>query len=502
MSIAKVFSRAQIGVNAPLVTIEVHLSSGLPSISIVGLPETEVKESRDRVRSAIINSRFEFPIRRITINLAPADLPKEGGRFDLPIALGVLAASQQIPATPLESIEFVGELALTGELRAIRGVLPCALQAQRAGHDLVVPHGNANEAALVNGLSVFPARHLLEVCAHINRTQPLLPYSLQGSPSEDYDGVDFSDVRSQHHAKRALEIAAAGGHNLLMVGPPGTGKSMLARRLPSILPPMTEAEALESAAVASVSHHGFQVSAWRQRPFRAPHHTASGVALVGGGSHPRPGEISLAHHGVLFLDELPEFDRRVLEVLREPIEAGMITVSRAAQQADFPARFQLIAAMNPCPCGYLGDRGGRCHCTSEQVKRYRTRISGPLLDRIDMTIEVPNVPHEVLLDHSSHAESSASVRERVCAARARQVERCGKPNSQLTNKGIDRYCRLTEIDTRLLGSAIDRLGFSARSAHRILKVARTIADLEPRDDIQATHLTEAISYRRLERPAR
>ena len=347
MSIAKVFSRAQIGVNAPLVTIEVHLSSGLPSISIVGLPETEVKESRDRVRSAIINSRFEFPIRRITINLAPADLPKEGGRFDLPIALGVLAASQQIPPAAMETIEFVGELALTGELRATRGVLPCALQAQRAGHDLVVPHDNANEAALVSGLSVFPARHLLEVCAHINRTLPLLPYSLQESPSEAYNGVDFSDVRSQHHAKRALEIAAAGGHNLLMVGPPGTGKSMLARRLPSILPPMTEAEALESAAVASVSHRGFQATAWRQRPFRAPHHTASGVALVGGGSHPRPGEISLAHHGVLFLDELPEFDRRVLEVLRGPIEAGMITISRAAQQADFPARFQLIAAMNP-----------------------------------------------------------------------------------------------------------------------------------------------------------
>jgi magnesium chelatase family protein len=499
MSIAVVYSRAQVGIHAPLVTIEVHLSNGLPGLNIVGLPEAAVKESKDRVRSAILNSRFEFPLRRITINLAPADLPKDGGRFDLPIALGVLAASGQIPGNLLERHEFLGELALTGEMRPVRGVLPVALCARDAERSLVVPRDNADEAGLVSNVTVLPARHLLEICAHLTDTQPLTPHSYRDGQTPVGDGLDMADVKSQHHAKRALEIAAAGFHHLLFIGPPGTGKSMLARRLPGILPPMTEEEALESAAVISISAQGFQSEQWKQRPFRSPHHTASGVALVGGGSQPRPGEISLAHHGVLFLDELPEFNRHVLEVLREPLEAGVITVSRAAQQADFPARFQLITAMNPCPCGHLGDQGGRCHCTPEQVRRYRAKISGPLLDRIDMHIEVPKVPREALLSEELEAESSNQVRERVCQARDRQLHRSGKPNSRMTNREIERHCRLQPHDTQLLAGAIERLGLSARSTHRILKVARTIADLEAREAIHTPHLTEAISYRRMDR---
>ena len=351
MSLAIIYSRAQVGIHAPLVTVEVHLSSGLPGLSIVGLPEAAVKESKDRVRSALINNRFDFPLRRITINLAPADLPKEGGRFDLPIALGILAASGQIPVTPLANYEFVGELALTGELRLIRGVLPVALAARGARRSLVVPEENADEAALVAGATVLPSKHLLEVCAHLSDHTEIPAHTSTFKVPQLHNTDDLSDVRAQHHAKRALEIAAAGGHNLLMIGPPGTGKTMLASRLSGILPPMTEDQALSAAAVASVSTLGFNMAQWKQRPFRSPHHTASGVALVGGGSHPGPGEISLAHNGVLFLDELPEFDRRVLEVLRQPMESGQITISRAAHQADFPARFQLIASMNPCPCG-------------------------------------------------------------------------------------------------------------------------------------------------------
>ncbi|HIP53637.1 MAG TPA: ATP-binding protein, partial [Chromatiales bacterium] len=412
MSLATLISRARAGVRAPLVNVEVHLSNGLPSLSIVGLPEMAVRESKDRVRGALLNSQFEFPARRITINLAPADLPKEGGRFDLPIALGVLAASGQIPAEALGRYEFIGELALSGELRPVKGVLPVALAARQAGRALLVPDGNAAEAALVEGVEVIPARHLLQVCAHLGGVERIAP-AVPPPAAEDEKGPDLADVRGQQHAKRALEVAAAGGHNLLMIGPPGTGKSMLAERMAGILPPMTEQEALETAAVLSVSNQGFDASLWRRRPVRSPHHTASGVALVGGGGNPRPGEISLSHSGILFLDELPEFDRKVLEVLREPLESGTITISRAANQAEFPARFQLVAAMNPCPCGYLGDEEGRCRCTPDQIHRYRGRISGPLLDRIDMHVEVTRLlPSELRGPPPEEVEGSAEVRQR------------------------------------------------------------------------------------------
>ncbi|QBQ54449.1 YifB family Mg chelatase-like AAA ATPase [Nitrosococcus wardiae] len=500
MSLAIAYSRAQAGVDASLVTVEVHLSNGLPAFSIVGLPETAVKESKDRVRGALLNCHFEFPARRITVNLAPADLPKEGGRFDLAIALGILAASGQISPPVLKAYEFVGELALSGEVRGIRGVLPVALQAAKAGHTLVVAEENAPEAALVSTVEVLGASHLLAVCQHLRGESLLAPFSGNSLKTVPVEEMDIADVRGQYHVKRALEVAAAGAHNLLMIGPPGTGKTMLASRLPGLLPGMSEAEALESATVQSISSRGFDFSRWRQRPFRAPHHTASAVALVGGGGQPRPGEISLAHHGVLFLDELPEFERRVLEVLREPLEAGRIMISRAAQQVEFPACVQLVAAMNPCPCGYLGDPKGRCRCTMEQVQRYRARISGPLLDRIDMQIEVPPVPLKQLrTEPEGIVETSRQIQARVEAARRRQLTRSGQPNSWLSNREIERTCRLSDKDYRLLDQALEQLGLSARAYHRILKVARTIADLEGSEAIRTPHLSEAIGYRRLDR---
>ena len=501
MSLSLLHSRAAAGIDAPPVAVEVHLGPGLPGFAIVGLPEKAVQESKDRVRGALVNAGFDVPQRKVTVNLAPADLPKEGGRFDLPIALGILAASGQVDGARLGAHEFVGELALSGALRPIRGALPVALAARAADRALVLPGANAPEAALVRGLDILPAEHLLDVCAHLNGLPVIggLAAPLPAAASARYP--DLADVRGQAHAKRALEVAAAGGHSLLMIGPPGTGKSMLAARLPGLLPPLGEAEALETAAVVSLAEGAIDARRFRERPFRAPHHTASGVALVGGGGVPRPGEISLAHHGVLFLDELPEFDRRVLEALREPLETGRILVSRAARRAEFPARFQLVAAMNPCPCGYHGDpRKATCNCTPEQVARYRARVSGPLLDRIDIQIEVPAVP-AALLEGARDAggETSALVRDRVATAITRQQTRQSVPNALLAGEALERHC-VTDGDARaLLGQALDRLRLSARAYHRVLRLARTIADLAGAEPLAAPHVAEAIGYRRLDR---
>ena len=502
MSLAVLYSRALSGIQAPLVTVETHIANGLPSFTIVGLPDTEVKESKDRVRAALQNAQFKIPAQRITINLAPADLPKESGRFDLPIALGILAATGQIPKDKLDQYEWAGELALTGELRPIHGALAMTYNASQSGRSFVLPQQNAAEAALVKKATIYAAKSLLQICAHLSGREPLQIYkNLFKNNTESGDSAypDFDEVKGQIHAKRALETAASGGHSLLMIGPPGTGKSMLAARFPGILPPMTEAEALESAAIQSLSYGSFNIENWKRRPFRSPHHTASGVALVGGGSHPRPGEISLAMHGVLFLDELAEFDRKVLEVLREPLESGKITISRAARQAEFPAQFQLIAAMNPCPCGYLGHPSGKCHCTPDQVARYRAKISGPLLDRIDMQIEVPAVPQEELMRQRVTSEKSSIIRARVTESHQRQLERQGKTNSRLSVKEIDQHCALDTTSETLLKQAINRLNLSARAYHRILKVARTIADLSGVKKINNQHIAEAIQYRRLDK---
>jgi len=497
MSLAVLRSRALSGLDAPEVTVEVHLANGLPSFTIVGLPDTEVKESRDRVRAALVNSRFEFPARRITVNLAPAELPKEGGRFDLPIALGILAASRQLQADGISNYEFAGELSLTGELRPVRGALAMTWRAARAGRAFILPPLSAGEAALVSGASIYQAASLLEVCAHLAGQQPLpRPTAQPIAAPPDYP--DLAEVRGQGHAKRALEVAAAGGHSILMVGPPGTGKSMLAARFPGLLPPMCDEEALESAALASLGPGGFRPDKWKQRPFRAPHHSASSVALVGGGSDPRPGEISLAHNGVLFLDELPEFDRRVLEVLREPLESGRVAISRAARKAEFPARFQLVAAMNPCPCGYLGHFSGKCHCTLDQVARYRRRLSGPLLDRIDIQIEVPALRQDELAS-GGERENSARVRDRVERAWRRQLERQGKSNGRLGAEETERHCAIDGEARGLLRQAIARLNLSARAYHRVLKLARTIADLAGDAGISVAQVAEAIQYRRLDR---
>ncbi|MFZ5560250.1 MAG: YifB family Mg chelatase-like AAA ATPase [Pseudomonadota bacterium] len=496
MSLALVRTRAQLGLDAPPVTVEVHLSSGLPGLAIVGLPEAAVRESKDRVRSALLNSGFEFPQRHITISLAPADLPKEGGRFDLPIALGILAANGQIPLAALEGSEFLGELALSGELRSVKGVLPASLAVRDAGRALFVPQGNAGEAARPDTAEVYGGDHLLAVYAHLNDRQRLPratpPPALPTEPS----CPDLSDVKGQHQARRALEIAATGGHSLLMIGPPGTGKTLLASRLPGLLPPLAEQEALEVAAIRSLLGQADEPD--YRPPFRAPHHTASAVALVGGGSPPRPGEITLAHHGVLFLDELPEFDRRVLEVLREPLESGHVLISRAARQVRFPARFQLAAAMNPCPCGYLGDGTSRCRCSPDQVGRYRSRISGPLLDRIDLHVDVPALPAQ-MLHRGTPGESTARVKERVLSARGRQLRRQGHLNHALAPAALDTHAGLDRADADMLEQAMRRLRLSARAYHRVLRVARTIADLEDSARLASAHLHEALAYRLLDR---
>ena len=498
MSLARVYSRAGVGVTAPLVTVEVHAGGGLPRMSMVGLPETAVREAKDRVKAALLNAGFSFPAGHVTIALAPADLPKEGGRFDLPIALGILAASAQVEDRRFGEYEFVGELSLSGGLNPVRGVLPVAIEARKAGRELIVPAANGPEAALSSGGRQYCADSLLAVVAwlHGRARLPQAEIGEETAAADAQEGArDLSDVYGQHVARRALEVAAAGGHNLLFCGPPGTGKTMLASRLPGILPPLTEQEALATAAVASVSQSGLDIRSWRTRSFRAPHHTASSAALVGGGSKPRPGEISLAHHGVLFLDELPEFNRNVLEVLREPMESGRIIISRAASQAEFPARFQLVAAMNPCPCGYHGDRAKDCMCSAEQISRYRGKVSGPLLDRIDLFVEVTRPKHIVIPGKGQPGESSAAVRERVIAAHRIQLGRQGVANAQLEASGVKRHCRLATKDESFIENAAEQLSLSPRACQRVLKVARTIADLDGAKSIDQNHLAEAIGLR-------
>jgi magnesium chelatase family protein len=525
MSLARIACRAQIGLDAPLVHVEVNLGSGLPMFSIVGLPKMVVRESKERVRAALLNSHFEFPAGRITVNLAPADLPKEGGRFDLPIALGILIASKQIrPTTQASGIdnatEFYGELGLGGELRPTRGLLLAAAHASRQGHELIVPRSSAHEALVAARTTVRAADHLLEVCAHVEGRELLVPLaprsatsatavldsSAQGArtwnghglPSTG-GGLDLCDVRGQFLAKRALVIAAAGEHSLLMVGPPGSGKSMLAQRLAELLPPLTEPEALEVASIASVSTSGFNASEFGQRPFRSPHHSASGPALVGGGSRARPGEISLAHRGVLFLDELPEFKKGVLEALREPLEAGVVSVSRAALQTQYPAVFQLIAAMNPCPCGRQWDPSGDCRCTPTEVQRYRSRISGPLLDRMDMHVEVPRVEVDEFNEEMDRGETSATAAVRVARARDIQLTRQGVCNARLSDAHVDRVCAPDQEGRRILELSMKRLGFSARARQKILKLARTIADLDEETGVSASHVSQAVMLRYLDR---
>ncbi len=496
MSLAVIHTRAALGIAAPQVTVEVHISQGLPGLTLVGLPETTVREARDRVRSAIINSGFTFPARKITINLAPADLPKEGGRYDLPIALALLAASEQLSTNKLNQYEFVGELALTGALRGVPGAISSAMEALKSGRNFITSGENASELGLIKQRGCLVANHLTEICAFLENkgelTQPEAPQARQHE-----NGQDLNEIIGQPQGKRALEITAAGAHNLLLIGPPGTGKTMLASRLTTLLPALNDAEALESAAIFSLINPHDLHKKWRQRPFRTPHHSASLAALVGGGAIPRPGEISLAHNGVLFLDELPEFERRVLDALREPIESGEIHISRTRAKITYPARFQLLAAMNPSPSGHYQGKHNRS--SPEHTLRYLSRLSGPFLDRFDLSVEIPLPPAGMLSHPSQHSESSAEVRERVLQAQLRQYRRQNKLNARLDNHEIREHCVIAQKDSLWLEETLVKLGLSIRAWQRLLKVARTIADLQQHEQIGRVHLLEALSYRAMDR---
>ena len=500
MTLSVVLSRAKLGIDAPAISIETHISNGLPALSIVGMPETSVRESKDRVRSALLNSGFEFSAKRITINLAPADVPKEGSRFDLPIAIGLLAASEQIPCDFLNDVEILGELALSGHVKGTDGILPAVMAAKKAGRKVILPLENFSMASRVDNVELIPVRHIMDAIHYLTEQTVIELDVRKAQEPKPEPPLDMCEVNGQTQAKRALEIAAAGGHHALLFGPPGTGKTLLASRLSSILPPLTSEESLEVLALESLVSATESNTAWLERPFQSPHHTASAPALIGGGTRPKPGAVSLAHHGILFLDELPEFQRRVIEVLRQPLESGVVSIARANQQVRFPANFQLIAAMNPCPCGHYGNKLNLCRCTPDQIRRYLNKISGPFLDRIDLHVELPLLSNAEIFEVNNDQENSKTIRERVIKARAIQFDRNeNRLNCDLTKSHIDQILVTSPNIRTFLDHVLEKLRLSPRVIHRVIKVARTIADLNNDTDLDKHHVAEALNLRKLER---